>query len=189
MTESQRQYQVDSKICSAVDQAKGILKDSKFPTSSEKLIKSKKKHRESLTFEAEKVVHAAYYLHKAIEQNKADEAAMRMFHLLVAYIRMTDLRDVPESAEWMKIGMDENEVYIKSYNAGLKNLLRNKNKQNTITPEKKLAIEKSAIELRKEYPDLFVYQIKAMLADKYKVGKSTIQQMRVIPKRTKKNQK
>ena len=85
--------------------------------------------------------------------------------------------------------MAENEVYIKSYNAGLKNLLRNKTRENIITPEKILEIEKRAIELRKEYPDFLVYQIKAILAKGFNVSESTIQQMKVIPKRVKRKKK
>ena len=189
MNSSRKWRRVESEIIGMVGQAEDILKAYGFPTSSPELMEFKKQPQKRLVLEAVLVIHGAYYLQQAIENNKADEAAMRMISLIVAYSRMTDLRDVPESEDWKKIGMVESEVYIKSYNAGLKNLLRNKTRENIITPEKILEIEKRAIELRKEDPDFLVYQIKAILAKGFNVSESTIQQMKVIPKRVKRKKK
>ena len=118
---------VESAIKALVEEAKEVLKKSKFPTSYAELMAFKKEPSDRLILEAELVVHAEYYLKKAIEHDMADEAALRMLSLLVAYLDMVDLREVPDSEEWKKLGSDENEVQIKGLRAGLKNLLGNKN--------------------------------------------------------------
>jgi hypothetical protein len=181
---------VDSEIKTLIDEAKAILKSSNFPTSFTELQESKKKHHDRLTLEAELVVLAEYYLQQAVENNKADEAALRMLDLYVAYSRMTDLRDIPESAEWSKVVGDEREAYIKIYKAGFKNLSKNKNRENAITFDKQIAIRKRAIQLRNEKPDFCIYQIEDILAKEFNVSESTLQKIKhLVPKRTSKKKK
>jgi len=180
---SQKWRRVELEIKKFVDEAKEILEEFNFPTSFEGLGEIDKKHHKRLTLEAELVVHAEYYLQQAIENNKADESAMRMLSLLVAYLRMKDLRDAPESKNWMKLGYDEDEVRFKALNAGLKNLLRNKEKIKL--PDGKNAIRQRAIQLRNENPEFYNYQIKDILAKEFKVSKSLIEKIKkLIPKRT-----
>ena len=114
-----------------------------------------------------------------------------MFDLCVAYLRMTDLRDVPESAEWTNlIDKDlENEyaVYIKSYRAGFKNLLRNKNKSNRITYETQTKLQTRAIELRNEDPNKLNKKIVKQLIEEFKgipgASQSNITKNIKIPKK------
>jgi len=178
---------VRPRIKNLVGEAKAILKEYKFPTSSAALMKYKKEPPDRLALEAELVVHAEYYLQQAIEQNKADAAAKRMFDLLSAYLSMADLRDVPETEDWMKLGRDENEVLNRGLRAGLKNLLRNKDK--AIPSHVREAIQKRAYVLREEKPEAYIYTIQDLLADEYEVSKRYIIENIKISKKTSKKKK
>jgi len=180
---------VQPRIESLVKEAIAILKEYKFPTSSTQLMKFKKEPPDRLALEATLVVHAGYYLYQAIKNNKADKSALRMFDLLSAYLEMADLRDVPESAEWMKIGPVDNEVDIKARRAGYKNILRNKNKDNAISLETVNEIKARAIQLRNENPDLLIYQIINILVKEFNVSPSFIEKMKPVPKKHPKKKK
>jgi len=187
MSKDLKWKRVQPRIKSLVEEAKEVLKKYKFPTSSAALMKYKKEPPDRLTLEAELVVHAEYYLQQAIKNNKADEAAIRMFNLCVAYLSMADLRDVPETEDWIKLGGDENEVLNRGLRAGLKNLLRNK--ENAIPSEKIYAMQARALQLRDENPDHQVQQIKENLTKEFGVSPSYIEKNIKIPKRHPKKKK
>lgn len=148
----QKWKRVESQIKSLVKEAKDILKESHFPTTSKSLELNTKKHKYRVTLEAELLIHAEHCLKNAIENDNAEQAASRMLSLCVAYERMITLRDVPEFKEWYKLGLDEGEVHSKSLIAGFKNLLGNKTKPNRVTESIKISIQNRANELRKESP-------------------------------------
>jgi len=187
----QKWKRIRPRIKSLLKEAIAVLKEYKFPTSSTKLMKFKKEPPDRLALEATLVVHAGYYLYQSIKSNRANEAAIRMFNLCVAYSNMVNLRYAPKSEEWMKLKIaDENKALGEALQAGMKNLVKNKNRENAILPEKIKDIRARALQLRDENPDHQVQQIKDILVEEFGISPSSIEKMKkLIPKRSPKKKK
>jgi hypothetical protein len=181
---------VESQIKTSIKEAKEILKESHFPTTHKDLEKKTKEHKDRLTLEAELIIHAEYYLRSAIENNKADEAAIRMLNVLVAYERMIAIRDFPDSEKWMKLGMNEYDVHIDSLKAGFKNLLGNKTKPNAVTEDSITKMKKYAEEIRVEHPFMPNKTIAYKLIEKFEnmpgASYSYITKNKIIPPKKRK---